>query len=168
MVPVLSDTPLRDSTRRAATVVARLRDAGLTLATCESLTAGLLTATLATVPGASAVLRGGLVTYATDLKHDLAGVPSELLAEHGAVSGETATAMAEGVRERCRADVAVALTGVAGPDPQEGRPPGTVWLGWSGPAGSGSRLLHLTGDRQAIRDAAVQAALEWLTTCRLA
>ena len=98
---------------------------GETVAAAESLTAGLLCATLATVPGASATLRGGVVVYATDLKTALAGVPVDLLAEHGPVSPETAAALADGVRERCRATWGIALTGVAGPDSVDGHRPGT-------------------------------------------
>lgn len=140
--------------------------AGLTLAFCESLTAGLAAATVATVPGASAVLRGGLVTYATDLKETLAGVPHEVLAAYGPVSPEAARAMAEGARRECRADFGVSLTGVAGPDSQDGHPVGEVWIGVATPARSfavaagGSALLR--GSRQEIRNAAVDAALRIL------
>ena len=125
------------STVTAREVITSLIDAGQTVATCESLTAGLLAATLADVPGASAALRGGLVTYATDLKHTLARVPQEVLVAHGPVARETAIAMARGVRDVCGADWGVSLTGVAGPDPQDGHPVGEVWvaparraLGW--------------------------------------
>lgn len=107
------------STVTAREVITSLIDAGQTVATCESLTAGLLAATLADVPGASAALRGGLVTYATDLKHTLARVPQEVLVAHGPVARETAIAMARGVRDVCGADWGVSLTGVAGPDPQD-------------------------------------------------
>ena len=106
------------STVTAREVITSLIDAGQTVATCESLTAGLLAATLADVPGASAALRGGLVTYATDLKHTLARVPQEVLVAHGPVARETAIAMARGVRDVCGADWGVSLTG-----------------GWSGSAG---------------------------------
>ena len=128
----------------AREVITSLIDAGQTVATCESLTAGLLAATLADVPGASAALRGGLVTYATDLKHTLARVPQEVLAAHGPVARETAIAMACGVRDVCGADWGVSLTGVAGPDTQDGHPvgvggrcrPGGYWGGacWGGRA----------------------------------
>lgn len=100
-----------------------------TIATAESLTAGLCAATIAEVPGASAVLRGGVIVYATDTKHDLAGVSEQTLKEHGPVSAETAAELAEGVAGRCSADVGVALTGVAGPDPQDGHPVGEVFIG---------------------------------------
>lgn len=107
-------------------LVAALRRRGETVAVCESLTGGLASAMLVDVPGASAVLRGGLITYATDLKHTLAGVGEEILATHGPVSPECATAMAEGVRQVCGSDWAVALTGVAGPESQDGHPVGEV------------------------------------------
>lgn len=102
---------------------------GLTIATAESLTAGLCAATIAEVPGASAVLRGGVIVYATELKHDLAGVSEETLRAHGPVAAETAVELAEGAARRCGADVGVALTGVAGPDPQDGHPAGEVFIG---------------------------------------
>lgn len=139
-------------------LVDALRRRGLTVAFCESLTAGLAAASLADTPGASAVLRGGLITYATDLKYSLAGVPE------GAdpVDGDTAVAMARGARERCGADWGVALTGVAGPDPQDGHAVGEVWLGFAGPGGVDKQRLQLSGDRREIREQAVDAALEGL------
>src|SRR3954449_849531 len=102
---------------------------GETVAAAESLTAGLFCATLASVPGASATLRGGAVVYATELKTVLAGVPADLLAAHGPGSPETAGALAEGIRARCGATWGVGLTGVAGPDPVDGHGPGRVYLG---------------------------------------
>lgn len=120
---------------RLAAVVGELRAAGLTVATAESLTGGLLGAALSSVPGSSAVLRGGLIVYATDLKHDLAGVPAELLAQRGPVDAEVAVALAAGAARRCGADLGVGLTGVAGPDPQHGHPPGTWFVAVSGPRG---------------------------------
>lgn len=139
-------------------LVDALRRRGLTVAFCESLTAGLAAATLADTPGASAVLRGGLITYATDLKYSLAGVPE------GAdpVDGDTAVAMARGAREHCGADWGVALTGVAGPDPQDGHAVGEVWLGFAGPGGVDKQRLQLSGDRREIREQAVNAALDGL------
>ncbi|MDO5511340.1 CinA family protein [Corynebacterium sp.] len=142
----------------SADLVAALRRRGLTVAFCESLTAGLAAATLADTPGASAVLRGGLVTYATDLKYSLAGVPE------GAdpVDADTAVAMAVGARERCGADWGVALTGVAGPEPQGAHPVGEVWLGFAGPGGVDRQKLQLSGGRREIREQAVAAALQGL------
>ncbi|WP_431832259.1 nicotinamide-nucleotide amidohydrolase family protein [Corynebacterium bovis] len=112
-----------------ARVVAALRAAGLTLAAGESLTAGLLCATVADTPGASAVLRGGLVVYATDLKSGLAGVDGDLLRSRGPVDPDVAAALADGAAARCGADVGVGLTGVAGPDEQDGHPVGEVYIG---------------------------------------
>ncbi|WKD61419.1 Putative competence-damage inducible protein [Corynebacterium ciconiae DSM 44920] len=112
----------------AAALLNDLRGRGLTLAVCESLTAGMLSATLANISGASAVLRGGLVTYATELKSELAGVDPQLLRLFGPISPECASAMARGARTACGADMALALTGVAGPDRQDGHPVGEVWM----------------------------------------
>lgn len=147
----------------AATVVAELIRRKETVATCESLTAGLLCAELTTVPGSSAVVRGGLVTYATDLKTSLAGVPADLIAQHGVVSREVAEAMAAGVARVCDASWGVGLTGVAGPDGLDGKPAGTVCLAVAGSDGSVSVELSLPGDRAAVRAATVVAALELLT-----
>ncbi|GAB2513261.1 CinA family protein [Corynebacterium atrinae] len=136
-----------------------LRTRRQTISFCESLTAGLASATLADVPGASTVLRGGLVTYATELKHKLAHVPQELLDAHGPVSAPTAAAMAAGCRQACGSDWAVSLTGVAGPEGQDGHPVGEVWLGFAGPGGVDTQVLHLTGSRREIREEAVAEAL---------
>lgn len=135
---------------------------GETVAAAESLTAGLFCATVATVPGASATLRGGVVVYATDLKTTLAGVPADLLAAYGPVSPETAAARADGVRERCAASWGVGLTGVAGPDPVDGHAPGRVYLGISGGGRTDVVQLDVPGDRPAVRTGAVAAAMEHL------
>jgi nicotinamide-nucleotide amidase len=135
---------------------------GETVAAAESLTAGLFCATLATVPGASATLRGGVVVYATDLKTALAGVPGDLLAAHGPVSSQTAAALAEGVRERCSATWGIGLTGIAGPDPVDGHGPGQVYLGISDGRRTEVVELALAGDRTAVRAGAVAAAVEGL------
>jgi nicotinamide-nucleotide amidase len=135
-----------------------------TVAAAESLTAGLFCATLATVPGASATLRGGVVVYATELKTALAGVPADLLAAHGPVSPETAAALADGVRARCAASWGIGLTGVAGPDPVDAHGPGRVYLGLSGASGTDVVQLDLPGDRAAVRAGAVAAAMEQLLT----
>ena len=146
----------------AARVHQALLARGETVAVAESLTAGLFCATLATVPGASATLRGGVVVYATDLKTALAGVPAELLAAYGPVSPQTAAALAEGVRDRCSASWGVGLTGVAGPDPVDEHGPGRVYLGLAGAAGTEVAERDLPGDRAAVRTGAVRAALEQL------
>ncbi|WP_432557423.1 CinA family protein [Granulicoccus sp. GXG6511] len=145
----------------ARAVVLAASAEGRTLATAESLTGGLLGATITSVPGASVVYRGGLITYATDVKATLGGVPDDVLEHHGAVAAETAKALAEGAARQCGADVGLALTGVAGPAVQEGHPPGTVWLGWSLASGAtGAQLLNLAGTRPEIRAVAVRRALE--------
>ncbi len=143
-----------------ADVLDLLRGRGATVATAESLTAGLLSATLTDVAGASASVRGGLVVYATDLKSELAGVDPGLLARHGAVHPRVAEALAAGARQRCTADWGIGLTGVAGPDPQDGVPPGTVHIGFAGPGGVSVLSVHLDGGRHAVRCAAVARALE--------
>jgi nicotinamide-nucleotide amidase len=133
-----------------------------TVATAESLTGGLVAAALSSVPGSSAALRGGIVAYATPLKATLLGVPPDLLERHGAVHAAVAEAMARGARERLGATAGVATTGVAGPDPAEGKPVGLVFIAVARPGGTVSRQLALTGDRQAIRAATVARALELL------
>lgn len=143
----------------AAGLLATLAARGETLAVAESLTGGLLAATIVDVPGASAVFRGGFVVYATDLKATLAGVDADLLAARGPVDPDVAAALAVGARDRCRADWGLATTGVAGPDPQDGKPVGTVYVGLAGPGGGTVRSLTLSGDRDAVRAAAVDAAL---------
>jgi nicotinamide-nucleotide amidase len=146
----------------AGVVLTRLRERGATVAVAESLTAGLLGAALTTPPGSSDVFRGGVLAYATDLKQSLAGVPGPLLSAHGAVSPETAGAMAAGVRARLGATYGVALTGVAGPDEQEGHPPGTVHVAVAGPQGGTVESHRLPGDRDRVRAAATTAALDLL------
>src|SRR5690554_5243549 len=147
----------------AAEVLRRLGERGETLAVAESLTGGQLAATIVDVPGASTVFRGGLVVYATDLKHTLAGVPAGLLAERGPVDADVAAAMAAGARERCGADWAVATTGLAGPGPADGVGAGTVFVAVVGPVGDPSvRSLRLSGDRAAVRAGTVAAALQLL------
>lgn len=137
-----------------------LRGRGETLAVAESLTGGLLAATIVDVPGASRVFRGGLVVYATDLKSTLAGVPADLLGERGAVDPDVAAALAAGARRVCGADWGLGTTGVAGPDPQDGVPVGTVFVAAAGPSGGPVvRRLTLPGERAAIRSGAVAAAL---------
>lgn len=147
----------------AAALVAALMRAEQTIATAESLTAGLAAATIAEIPGASSVLRGGLIAYATDLKSSLAGVSEDILAADGPVAATTARALAVGAMTRCKADWGIGLTGVAGPTPQDGHPVGTVFVGVGGPDGVTSLALELSGDRAAIRSAAVEFALRAVT-----
>jgi nicotinamide-nucleotide amidase len=143
-----------------ALVLDACRERGLTLATAESCTGGLVAARLTSVPGSSDVFLGAVVAYADDVKARELGVPPEMLERYGAVSAEAAAAMAEGARARLEADVAVAVTGVAGPGggtPE--KPVGLVYLHAAGPDGSLARRLDLPGDREAIRARSTVAAL---------
>lgn len=141
-------------------VVGRLLlDRGWRLAAGESLTGGALGARLTAVPGASRWFAGSAVVYTSEAKRAVLGVPSEVLGGPGAVSEECARAMAEGARRRYGADVGVGLTGVAGPDPEEGHPPGTIWVGVVADHGERIRRMMAPGDREGVRRWAVQAAL---------
>ena len=147
-----------------AALVAALIERGLTIAVAESLTGGQLVAALIDVPGASATVLGGVVAYNTSLKHSLLGVSAELLAEHGPVHPEVARQMAAGVRTALAvggkpADVGLATTGVAGPEPQGGHPVGTVYLGLAVGDRVESVALSLSGSRSQIRSATVNAAV---------
>jgi nicotinamide-nucleotide amidase len=151
-----------------AALLARLAAQGLTIAVAESLTGGALTAELTRPAGASAVVVGGAVVYATALKHTLIGVDAALLAEQGPVHPEVARQLARGVRTALevdgrQADVGVATTGVAGPDSQGGRDPGTVFIGVSIGEQDEAIELELAGDRAEIRQASVRAAVQALT-----
>jgi nicotinamide-nucleotide amidase len=136
------------------------RERGLTLATAESCTGGLVSARLTSVPGSSEVFVGGVVAYSNDVKLRELAVPAETLEDHGAVSEETAQAMAEGARERLGAHVAVSVTGVAGPGGgTEEKPVGLVHLHAVGPNGAHSVSFSVPGDRESIRRRAAVAAL---------
>lgn len=143
-----------------------LRGRGETVAVAESLTAGLITAAIADVPGASDVLRGGLAAYATEVKSSVLGVDPALIDREGVVSAACADAMAARARILFAADWAVAATGVAGPTEQDGVPVGTVHVAVRGPVGGGVELLRLDGDRARVRQATAAAAVrllhEWL------
>jgi nicotinamide-nucleotide amidase len=139
-----------------ADVVGLLLDRGLTLATGESLTAGLVAATMADVPGCSAVLRGGVVAYQADVKQSLLDVSDEALGA-GLVSRAVAESMAAGAAARLQADVGIGTTGVAGPEPHDGQPVGSVWIAVVTPDGAAARHLALAGDRAAIRRQTVEA-----------
>ena len=148
----------------AERLVNRLKELGWTLGVAESLTGGAVAASVVSVPGASAVLRGGIVAYATDIKQTVLGVDATLLAAHGPVHPRVARQMAEGVRrvlgrEDDAADVGIATTGIAGPVSPDGQPVGTVHLAVSTPLGSRVESLVLTGDRQEIRAEAAALAL---------
>jgi len=140
------------------------RRAGLRLATAESCTGGLVAACLTEIAGASHVVERGFVTYSNESKTELLGVPAELLRRHGAVSPETAGAMAEGALARSRADVAVAVTGIAGPGgATPGKPVGLVFLAAARKDATTTVERHVfAGDRRAVRLAAVAAALALL------
>ncbi|HCA88231.1 MAG TPA: damage-inducible protein CinA [Streptomyces sp.] len=147
----------------AAAVLESMAARGETLAVAESLTGGLVAAELTAVPGASRVLRGAVTAYATDVKREVLGVNGPLLAGRGAVDAEVARQMAEGVRRLLGADWGVSTTGVAGPEPQDGQPVGTVHVAVAGPRGAArSLLLRLAGDRAGIRQQSVRAVLELL------
>ena len=146
-------------TQQAAPVVTLLAARGWTCAVAESLTGGLLGAAFTEVAGSSAVFRGGVTAYATELKAQLLSVPAELLAATGPVDARVAIGMAQGVRRLLGADWGLSTTGVAGPSPQDGVAVGTVFVGCAGPGGSSVRELHLLGDRAEIRAASVLAAL---------
>jgi len=143
-------------------VIGLLTERGLSVAVAESLTGGLLGAALTAVPGASAVFRGGVIAYATDIKSALLGVPEDLLARCGAVHPETAAAMAAGARAKLGASAGLATTGVAGPDPAEGKPPGTVHIAAALGDRSAGRALALAGDRAKIRRDTVDQCLSLL------
>jgi len=136
---------------------------GSMIATAESCTGGLVAATLTAVPGSSAWFDRGFVTYSNEAKAAMLSVPADVIARHGAVSEETATAMARGALEASAAQWSVAVTGVAGPGgATPGKPVGTVCFAWANSDKVTSLRLQLTGDRAAIREASVQAALEGL------
>ncbi|MEU6181087.1 CinA family protein [Streptomyces coeruleorubidus] len=154
----------------ATDVVRLLTVKGRTLAVAESLTGGLVAAEITSVPGASKVFRGSVTAYATELKHELLGVDATLLAARGAVDPQVAGQMAAGVRKALGTDWGIATTGVAGPEPQDGQPVGTVFVAVDGPlrADSGSagggkvEALRLNGDREEIRRESVRSVLALL------
>ncbi|MGP4047842.1 CinA family protein [Streptomyces sp. 2A115] len=157
-------------TSSAAEVLRLLTVRGETLAVAESLTGGLVAAELAAVPGASKAFRGSVTAYATDLKRDVLGVDATLLDQRGAVDPQVATQMAAGVRKALGADWGIATTGVAGPEPQDGQPVGTVFVAVDGPSGvSGAgpvggkvAALRLNGSRTEIRMESVRSVLALL------
>lgn len=133
---------------------------GRTLVTAESCTGGGIGAALTAVPGSSAVFKGGIISYTNWVKENVLKVPGEMLETHGAVSYQVAQAMAEGVRSVLQADVAVSVTGLAGPSGDDfGNPVGTVFIGYADEYGSKAYGYHFSGDRDEIRNAAISAAL---------
>jgi len=159
----VSPTPApADAVRLAGRLVPLLLERGLTVGTAESLTGGLVCAALTAVPGASAVVRGGVVAYASEVKASVVGVDRDLLEREGAVRAPVAAQLAEGVRPVLGCDVGLSTTGVAGPDPADGQAVGTVFVGAAGPWGILVDELALTGDREDIRAASVVAVLNLL------
>lgn len=146
-------------THRSSEVISRL--AGRTLATAESCTGGGIGAALTAVPGSSAVYKGGIISYCNEVKHRVLGVEQQLLDTLGAVSGPVAEQMAQGARRVLDADIAVSVTGLAGPGGDEfGNPVGTVFIGYSDEKGSLFREYHFPGDRELVRRWAIEAALD--------
>ncbi len=145
--------------RRCSDVISRLR--GKTLATAESCTGGGIGAALTSVSGSSAVYLGGIISYTNQVKRDLLGVPEESLVKFGAVSASVAEAMAYGVRQKLGADIAVSVTGLAGPGGDEyGNQVGTVYIGYSDEKATFARYFHFEGGREDVRDQAIDAALD--------
>lgn len=152
------------TTADAAALLDLLRSRGLSLGVAESLTGGAIAAEIVTVPGASDVFRGGVVAYATQVKHTLLGVDTALLEDHGPVHPDVAVQMADGVRRSLSiagapADVGIASTGIAGPDSPDGQPVGTVHVGIVAPGLRASRTFLFPGDRAAVRRQSVDAAI---------
>lgn len=142
---------------RSQHLITTCTQVGLSVAGAESLTGGRFVATLVDIPGASAVVRGGLITYATDLKSRLAGVDADQLEETGPVDEVVAAQMAAGAARECVADIGVACTGVAGPEPQDDKPVGLVYtaIAFAGKAQVSEH--HFSGDRVAVRSQTVAA-----------
>ena len=158
----MSDLDEGRSPGEAAELVARMAEGGETLAVAESLTGGLLADAFVSVPGASAVFVGGVVSYATRIKSEVLGVSADLLARVGAPDPEVAVAMAVGVRQLLRSTVALATTGVAGPESQDGKPPGTIYVALATSRRTRVSATHVAGTRQQVRVAAVRQALDLL------
>lgn len=160
--PSVSELSLRMNTA-SRSVLKRLEESAETLAVAESLTGGMITASLTAVPGSSKSLKGGVVSYANEVKSASLGVDASVLATDGAVCEETALQMAQGARERLGATYGVATTGIAGPTGAEpGKPVGTVWIAFAGPDAACAREFHFEGDREQVRMQSALAALAFL------
>lgn len=145
--------------KKASEVLERLQ--GKTLVTAESLTGGGIGALLTAVPGASKVYKGGIISYTDEVKHEALGVPWAYLTTFGAVSAPVAEAMAVGARMCLHADIAVSVTGLAGPEGDEfGNPVGTVFIGYADELGVTAGEYHFSGDREAVRNQTIAAALD--------
>ncbi|MFA9277202.1 MAG: CinA family protein [Rhodoluna sp.] len=145
-------------------LIGNLTERGLSVSVAESLTGGLLCAALTEVPGASAVIRGGVVAYATDLKSSMLGVSEELLANRGAVDPDVALEMAAGVALQLGSDIGLSTSGVAGPEPQDGKAVGTVFIACVWGTKRVVEELSLAGTRNEIRSLTVHAALRLLSS----
>lgn len=138
----------------------RFRERSLTLSTAESCTGGLLGAMITAVPGSSDVYKGGVISYCNEVKHRILDVPETILSQYGAVSWQTAEAMARGARAACRADIGVGITGLAGPEGDgSGLPVGLVFIGYSDAKQTTYRKLSLSGSREEIRRQACAEAV---------
>ena len=145
----------------ASEVIAKL--SGKTLVTAESLTGGGIGAALTAVPGASRVIKGGIISYTNAVKQEILGVSAEDLQQYGAVSAPVAIAMAQGARKAVGADIAVSATGLAGPDGDEfGHPVGTVFIGYADAEKSLVRECHFSGDREMVRNQTIKVALSFI------
>lgn len=158
---------MTQATDSVASQVAQLADLllqkKLFLATAESCTGGMISAACTDLAGSSAWFERGFVTYSNDAKTELLGVDASVISQHGAVSEETARAMVEGAIARSKAQVAVAVTGVAGPTGgSRSRPVGTVWFAWSAGGQTSAQCMLFAGDRAAVRAATVRHALDRL------
>ena len=152
-----------EKTTPARAVVEHLACVNKTLAVAESCTGRLIAAAITDIPGASKVFAGGAITYTNDIKAELLGVPECLIAQHGAVSAEVAAAMAAAVAEKFGTDYGLAATGFAGPSGgTEADPVGTVYFGYHSPAGLWACRVQIEGDRAAVRERAVEHALNWM------
>lgn len=166
VVQELGEVEAAKSTIRelAGTVVDLAFERGVTLATAESLTGGLIGSAITSIPGSSAVLKGGFITYTNEVKHASLHVPSEVLDEFGAVSSQVACEMARGAKDLLKSDIAVSVTGIAGPGGEEpGKPVGTVWMGLATSREVEARVFHFSGDRDEVRTQTVEAALRAIT-----
>jgi nicotinamide-nucleotide amidase len=153
-----------DLAEKAACCAALLHKHGIRIAVAESCTGGLLAKLLTDLPGSSAYFRAGVIAYSNDAKAALLGVPPSMIELNGAVSAEVAEAMAAGMRRIAGSDLALSVTGIAGPDGGTAeKPVGTVYLGLADSSGGGYQLLRLSGDRLQVRAASAGGALDWLT-----
>ncbi len=158
----IDDAPSGDLMTVAAALQAELFGREMMMATAESMTGGQLGDVMSAAPGASDTYLGGVISYATEVKQKVLGVPAEIVDEHGVVSAECAEAMASGVRDLMGADYGLSTTGVAGPATQEGKPVGLVFVGVAGPSGTTSRRCDFDGERREIREQATKAAIDFL------